>query len=217
MFNLLASYTTVTSSGSSITSTLIVGLIYALLIIFIGIIPLWIIFKKFHKPGWAAIIPIYDTWVLFEIVGFPGWWSILIIVPIINLFPAVMTLVSYYKLAKLFGKSNAFAICSVLFTFVTLPILAYGKSQPVDSDAGSTPPPVASATPIAPSEPVSPAANVDAAQTVTPASAESPTASAEPSPAAAAPASPTSEQTVISPQPSPEATPTDNPQPPAAS
>jgi len=34
----------------------------------------WRIFEKAGKPGWASLIPIYNTIILLEIVGKPWWW-----------------------------------------------------------------------------------------------------------------------------------------------
>ena len=39
----------------------------------------WKIFSKAGKPGWAAIIPIYNLVVWLEIVGRPTWWIAAII------------------------------------------------------------------------------------------------------------------------------------------
>ena len=42
-------------------------------ILLLLVVPLWIIFTKAGKPGWAAIIPFYNIIVLLEIVGRPLW------------------------------------------------------------------------------------------------------------------------------------------------
>ncbi len=101
----------------------------ALFLAIVVIVANWKVFTKANKPGWAAIIPVYNVWVLFEITGYPAWWSILSLVPFVNIFPAVMTIIATFKLGKLFGKSTAFSICLILFPFVTYPMLAYGKAQ----------------------------------------------------------------------------------------
>ena len=54
-----------------------IGFVYFAIILLI-IISMWKIFTKAGKPGWAAIIPIYNIIVLLEIVGKPVWWIILI-------------------------------------------------------------------------------------------------------------------------------------------
>jgi hypothetical protein len=149
------------------------------------VLPLWKIYKKAGKPGWAAIIPVYNTWVLFEITGFPAWLSLLSLVPFVNIIPAVLSLVAYVKLARLFGKGALFAIGMILLPFIFLPILAYGKSQFSAEAAGAgesaSPQPGSGApagafNPVQPNEPVAPAAD-------TPTSA--PTAEAPTPPAAA--------------------------------
>lgn len=87
------------------------------------IISQWKIFTKFNKPGWYALIPFLNIWTFFEIVGIHGWWSL---IPGAN---AIFNLISYYKIAKLYGKSNGFAIGTVLLPFIFLPILAFSKDS----------------------------------------------------------------------------------------
>jgi hypothetical protein len=43
------------------------------------------IFAKANKPGWAAIIPIYNMIVLLEVVGRPFWWILLKLIPCVNI------------------------------------------------------------------------------------------------------------------------------------
>lgn len=45
-----------------------------LVVLIVGLVKL---FKKAGKPGWAAIIPFYNTYVLVEIAGL-NWWYFLI-------------------------------------------------------------------------------------------------------------------------------------------
>ncbi len=49
------------------------------------IIGWWKIFEKAGKPGWAAIVPIYNIIVLCEIVGRPAWWVVLFLIPCVNI------------------------------------------------------------------------------------------------------------------------------------
>ena len=54
----------------------LVGLIGSL--IYLGVIvlvvaALWKVFVKAGKPGWAALVPIYNLVVLLEIAGKPIW------------------------------------------------------------------------------------------------------------------------------------------------
>ena len=54
-----------------------VGMIIYFAVVILVIASFWKVFTKAGKPGWAAIIPIYNIIVLLEIVGKPIWWIIL--------------------------------------------------------------------------------------------------------------------------------------------
>lgn len=71
------------------------------------IVGCWKIFEKAGKPGWAAIIPIYNIVVLLEIVNKPLWWLILFIIPLVNLVIGIMVL---HRLALSFGKDVVYTI-----------------------------------------------------------------------------------------------------------
>lgn len=83
----------------------------------------WVIFTKAGKPGWAAIIPIYNLVVLLEIVGRPIWWILLMFL----CFPVVFIIVML-DLAKAFGKDTIFAVGLILLGFIFLPLLAFGDA-----------------------------------------------------------------------------------------
>jgi hypothetical protein len=102
-----------------------------LVIIYVAILGLvlasmWTIFAKAGKPGWAALIPIYNLIVLLEIVGKPWWWLLLMVIPLVNVVFAVWT---YNLLSKSFGKSEGFTVGLILLSFIFLPILAFGDAQ----------------------------------------------------------------------------------------
>ena len=124
------SYSTTSSTEASagMSAVIIVLLLVWLVVAIVSIVALWKIFQKAGKPGWASILPVYNSWVLFELVGYPGWWALLTLIPIVNIFPAIMAIITQFKLAKLFGKSDVFAVMNVLFPVVTLPMLAFGSA-----------------------------------------------------------------------------------------
>jgi hypothetical protein len=98
------------------------------LIIYLGVIVLmiasmWKLFTKAGKPGWAAIIPIYNFIVLLEIVGKPVWWIILLIIPFVNLIILIMV---YHQLSLSFGQGVGFTIGLLFLGIVFLPLLAFG-------------------------------------------------------------------------------------------
>lgn len=89
----------------------------------ISIVAMWFIFVKANKPGWAAIIPIYNVWVALEVIGKPWWWLILLFIPFVNI---VMGILMCYHLAKVFNQGIGFTIGLILLPFIFMPILAWG-------------------------------------------------------------------------------------------
>ena len=85
----------------------------------------WRIFEKAGKPGWAALIPIFNTLIQLEIVQRPLWWVFLMFVPGVNL---VITVIIIFDLAKAFGKDNGFAFGLLFLAPIFVPILALGNA-----------------------------------------------------------------------------------------
>ena len=103
----------------------IIALIIWLAIVIFYIIVNWKIFTKAGQPGWASIIPIYNLIVVLQIVGRPIWWIILLLIPLVNLIIGIILIID---LSKSFGKGVGFAILTIFFGFITMPILAFGSS-----------------------------------------------------------------------------------------
>lgn len=91
-----------------------------------GIVVMWKIFAKAGEPGWASLIPIYNTCVWLKIAGKPMWWIILLIIPIVNLVIAILAVVG---LANKFGKGGGFAVGLILLPIIFYPILAFGSAE----------------------------------------------------------------------------------------
>ena len=107
------------ANGVSIVIELIVGVL--------TIVALWVLFEKAGKEGWKSIIPIYNAWVEFDIVYGAGWKMFLLLVPILNI---ALSIMFRYRLAKVYGRSTAFAICNIFFSPITDLIMAFdGKSN----------------------------------------------------------------------------------------
>lgn len=102
-----------------------IGFVY-LAVVLLAIVAMWKIFTKAGKPGWAAIIPIYNIIVLLEIAGKPAWWVILFLIPFVNF---VMIFIVSIAVAKNFGKGTGFGIGLALLGFIFGPILAFGDAQ----------------------------------------------------------------------------------------
>ncbi len=103
-----------------------VGGIIGLLIAVVALIALWKIYTKAGKPGWASIIPIYNTVVLLEIVGRPVWWIILLLIPFVNIVVAFIVL---YDLCKSFGYGVGFLLGMIFLSPIFLLILAFGSAR----------------------------------------------------------------------------------------
>ncbi len=99
--------------------------VYLALIVFF-VICYWKIYTKAGKPGWAAIVPIYNIIVLLEIVGKPVWWFLLMLIPCVNI---VIAVIVSLELAKVFGKSTGFGVGLILLSPIFIPILAFGDAE----------------------------------------------------------------------------------------
>ena len=83
-------------------------------------------FEKAGKPGWGAIVPIYNIVILLEIAGKPIWWFILFFIPFVNFI--VVILISI-EVAKNFGKGTGFGLGLAFLGFIFYPILGFGDAK----------------------------------------------------------------------------------------
>ena len=82
--------------------------LFSLAVIVLYIVSMWNIFIKAKKPGWAVLIPFYNTLVQLEILGRPWWLLLLMIfIPLANI---VIGIILMLDLAKVFGKSVGFGV-----------------------------------------------------------------------------------------------------------
>ena len=85
-----------------------IALVIQLALVVLVIAGFWKTFEKAGKPGWGAIVPIYNIVILLEIAGKPIWWFILFFIPFVNFI--VVILISI-EVAKNFGKEIGRASC----------------------------------------------------------------------------------------------------------
>ncbi|AFD05809.1 DUF5684 domain-containing protein [Solitalea canadensis] len=102
-----------------------IGSLIYLAILVLVITSMWKVFTKAGKPGWAAIIPIYNIIVLLEITGRPLWWIVLLIIPLVNIVALIIIMID---LAKSFGKGTGFGVGLAFLGFVFFPILGFGDA-----------------------------------------------------------------------------------------
>ncbi len=111
-------------------------IIYLVLAI-IAMVGMWKAFEKAGKPGWAAIVPIYNAIIILEIAEKPLWWIVLMLIPLVNLVIAILVSI---EVAKRFGKETGFGIGLALLGFVFWPILGFGDAQYGGAPASAAPP-----------------------------------------------------------------------------
>ena len=118
--------TTQTLTTAEVTGMSTTSLIISLVICVFMLVAIWKIFIKAGRPGWAAIIPIYDVYTLIKVAGLEWWYLLLLLVPLANIY-AIFKI--YIELAHNFGKSTGFGVLSVFFSLICLPILAFGDAK----------------------------------------------------------------------------------------
>ena len=104
------------------TGFMIVWLAIAILMI----ASMWKVFVKAGKPGWAAIIPIYNFVVLCEIAGKPAWWVVLLFIPVVNF---IIIIILSIALAKKFGKGTGYGLGLAFLGIIFYPMLGFGSAQ----------------------------------------------------------------------------------------
>ena len=101
-------------------------LLISLALCILNIVAAWKIFEKAGQPGWACLIPFYNTYKQFEFVCGNGWKFLLLLIPFFNIVYAIMF---QFKLAKVFGKGTAFGFGLWLLPFIFNLILAFGDAE----------------------------------------------------------------------------------------
>jgi hypothetical protein len=142
--NSLFAQVTTTTSASGDAGTGIVGSALWLVITVAMIVALWKLFVKAGRPGWASLIPFYNTIVLLNITGRSGWWFLGMLVPFLNFFVIIRLI---FDLARVFGRGIGFGF-GLLFLFpIFLLILAFGDSEYLGPDGSRSKTPDASFAP----------------------------------------------------------------------
>lgn len=106
----------------------------------ITIVGMWKVFEKAGKPGWAAIVPVYNFWILIEISGRPPmfFWillgcMVLSMIPIVGFILGIGVLVILIlvsiDVAKKFGKDTGYGIGLALLSFIFYPMLGFSDAQ----------------------------------------------------------------------------------------
>jgi hypothetical protein len=112
----------------AIGGTIMIVYLAVLVVVIVG---MWKVFEKARKPGWAAIVPIYNIICMLEIAGRPLWWIILFLIPFANIVAAVILSMD---MAKAFGQGAGFGIVMLLLLApIGYPVLGFGNYKYVGS------------------------------------------------------------------------------------
>ncbi len=125
------------SSDYSGGASIFAGVFFTFFIISLGIsiisiIGMWKAFEKAGKPGWAALIPIYNIYIMIEIVGKPTIWLLWCIIPCVSIVFAVWLT---NLISKSYGKEEGFTVGLIFLPFIFWPILGFGNSVYVGPSA----------------------------------------------------------------------------------
>lgn len=93
-------------------------------VVVLVIASMWKLYEMAGKPGWAAIVPIYNQLTMLEIVGKPWWWLLLMIIPYVGVIWSIWTLNLF---VKSFGKTEGYTIGCIFLPFIFIPMLAFNK------------------------------------------------------------------------------------------
>lgn len=132
---------------SGIIGIAVIVFLLFLPLIILEIIALWKLFKKAGKPGWASIVPIYNSWVLIEIAGLNWWWFLLSIstsivtlleIDALTSIAAIASIICsfncYYNISKKFNKDTTFSVFAGIFNFIFVLILGLSKKEAYDNN-----------------------------------------------------------------------------------
>jgi len=85
------------------------------------------IFSKAGQPGWAALVPFYNTFIWLKVIEKPFWWFILSLIPFINIFMMLLMLV---ETAKTFNKNLLWEQgLAAIVPFVYMPYLGFSEQE----------------------------------------------------------------------------------------
>lgn len=95
----------------------------------------WRLFAKAGRPGWAALVPVYNALVFLDIAGLSRLWLPALFLPPLTM---VVGLAALYALGRAFGRGHFFCAGLMFLPALFVPILAFGAS-PYGRGAGGRP------------------------------------------------------------------------------
>lgn len=92
------------------------------IVMLVYIIATWKIFVKMGEEGWKCLIPFYSNYIMCKHTWGNGLWFLAWFIPGIGSIPMLIT---YFMMFKGFGWGTGKSIVGVLFSGITLLIVAF--------------------------------------------------------------------------------------------
>jgi len=113
--------------GAMFAAMGIMSTITSLVMMALYIVGYWKMFTKAGKPGWAAIVPIYNVYVMLEMVGRPWWWLlIMIFVPFANI---IFMIILMNDISKAFGRGVGTTLGLIFLGPIFPLVLGFGSAE----------------------------------------------------------------------------------------
>ncbi len=101
-------------------------LLLCLPLIILHVAGLWKLFEKAGRPGWEALIPVYNFFIMIKLAGRPSWWIIWYFIPVINIIVGIGVVIDF---VKCYGKFRFWEhAAAVVLSFVYFPLWGFDKT-----------------------------------------------------------------------------------------
>lgn len=122
------------------TIFLVLYVVFVLALYAVTAAGLWKMYAKAGRPGWAAVVPIYNWWVWVDVIGRPRWWFWVVLaafllswIPLVGIVlsiaAAVLYLLGCLDMARRFGRGAGTGVGLWILPFVFAPLLGFGSAQ----------------------------------------------------------------------------------------
>lgn len=119
--------------GVGLGIAIVVVLIFALIVGAIMVVSYWKLFYKAGRPGWPAIVPVYNVIEMLKMCKLSPYYAFILIgafIPFIGTWVGLgFNIFISIFIAKAFGKTPGFTVGLILLPIVFYPILAFGDSK----------------------------------------------------------------------------------------
>ena len=131
--------------GFGLGGLVVIAVVFIILLI-LGVIALWMAFKRAWESGWKAIIPIYNTYIMYKLAGVKNWFWYSLIISIVLSVAAyylpdysdtityvsqcvcwIITFVAIFLFARKYGWGVMTSILFVILNPICMSFLGFGN------------------------------------------------------------------------------------------